>query len=935
MRSKTLVILGSFVVGAVLLINACEGGDDKSPLQMRAPDVTVEVQRIPADGISNVDVTVTVLSTDGKKVENVAVDFRSLDVADTTRSLGTLSQTTAITDADGQATVTLTSVESTQDTSAVVRASVSDTTGYILNPKTSANVQVAMAPPGAVVIVSSGRLDDEELEARLHAILLQRAQENAAERRKGLSAILGDPQGGEGTGTLGFDAVEQVVIFEGIVITLTSNKTQLPADGVSTATIEARVRTTRGINVQSMPLIFSAREGKITPTGTTDQFGSATATLTAAITDSTQDIVIVRMGYTIVDTLLQTYVQPVLTISADDASIAADGSSTTTARARLLTPAGNPVAGASVAFTLSGPNDASITVQGTTSSAGEATAILKAGGTAGTSTITASFSSLTAATAVQLLGLNVSLTPAKTTILANGTATTTITLVAKTQTTNVAVVGKEVTFATNLGTMPATSSTDASGIATVNLKSATTAGTATVTAVIGTVTVTTTVDFTATANISVELSSSATRLLRDGQDETAITASVVDGEGNALQGRVVTFALTGQGTLSTTQPQQTGQGGTVSVGLLSDAAVADGNAQIIASSEGQSDTLDMPLRGLTLVLTSNPSAIVANGTNKSAMTLLVKETTTNAGVTGRSVQFATTLGTIIATKSTDLSGVASVDLTSGTTAGTATVTATLGTLSTTADVDFLVDTLTLNISAAAGSILRDGIATVDITITAQDPNGNLLNSRSVGWTVTGGSSATVFPDVGLTGQGALASGTHVTTLTADANSADAIATVTATVGGLTADVDIDLTGVSLTSFVQPDTILANGSETAVFTWQATRTTSGAVIPNHEIVIRKVSGPNVLLSDVSATTNSSGIATVTVKSTTNAGDLIMEAELGGVAKPDTLNLLQDQFSLTLASEESTLLRDGAESTDLTALVLDKFGDPVTDQRVDFA
>jgi len=911
MRSKPLLFLGSLVVVATLVIVACNGSSEDPPLALRAPDVTVDEQRIPADGISSVEVTVTVLSTEGMKAENVPIDFTARSVADTAQNLGTLSHTSVLTDAEGQATVSLTSIESATDTSAVVRAAVGDTTGtgVRVNPKTGAVVPAVSVPPGAVVIVSSAPLDEEELETRLHTVLLQRATERASERQRGLSSILGDPQTGEGAGSQAVDLTEQVVVFEGIVISLTSNKSALPADGVSTATIEARVRTSRGINVQSVPLIFSAGEGKITPTSTTDQFGSATATLTDAITDSTEDVVVVRMGYFLTDTLQVPYVQPVLTIAADDANIAADGSSTTTVRARLLTPAGNPVAGASVAFSLTGPNDASITVQGTTSSSGEATA-------------------------VQLLGLNVTLTPAKTSILANGSATTAITLLAKTQTTNVAVVGQEVTFATDLGTIPATATTNSSGIASVNLTSATSPGTATVTANLGTVTVTTTVSFTATANISVELTGAAERLLRDGQDKTTITASVVDGEGNALSGRVVNFSLTGQGVLSTTQPQQTSAGGTATVDLEADASTTDGSAQIIAISEGQSDTLTVPLRGITLVLTSSPAAIVANGTNRSTLTMLVKETTTNAGVPGRDIQFASTLGTIPATATTGLSGVASVELISGTTAGTATVTGTLGTLSTTTDVDLQAEALTVSIAAGSGSILRDGIATVDVTITAQDPNGNLLNDRDVSWAISG-SSASLFPAVGQTGQGSNPSGTHKTTLTADANSADATATVTATVGDSTASIAIDLTGVSLTSFVQPDTILANGTETAVFRWQATKTTSGAVIPSHQIVIRKVSGPNVLLSGIANSTDASGIATVTVTSTTNSGDLVMEAELGGVTRQETLHLLADQFSVALSSDEATLLRDGSQTAELKAVVLDKLGDPVADQRVDFA
>ena len=163
MRSKPLIILGSLVFAAVLAIVACEEAAVQ-PTDLQDPAVTVDETRIPADGISSVEVTVTVLSEDNKKVENVPIDFTARSVADTSQDLGTLSQTSAVTDASGQATVTLTSIESTRDTTARVSATVGDTTGAGLqyNPKTGAMAPVAPPPPGAVVLVSTRPLDDEE-----------------------------------------------------------------------------------------------------------------------------------------------------------------------------------------------------------------------------------------------------------------------------------------------------------------------------------------------------------------------------------------------------------------------------------------------------------------------------------------------------------------------------------------------------------------------------------------------------------------------------------------------------------------------------------------------------------------------------------------------------------------------------------------------------
>lgn len=1130
MRSNPLNRLGLFVIAVILVIISCQAADEGSPISISPFDWVPVTESIPADGVSELPLTVTVITPDGNTVQNVRVTFRAQDASDTSRTLGFLSQATVSSDANGQATTYLTSIESAVDTVCLVKASVgSDTSGWIVNPKTGTEVSVQRAPAGSIAIVSSGPLSEEEIEARLHTILLDRAYERAQVRRKGMGALLGgNPQGGSAAGINAADAAQLTVIFEGVLITLRSDKAELPADGVSQATITTTVATTSGAQVGDTDLRFAVREGVITPVATTNEYGIAIATLTSAITDSTRDRIVVRMGATLTDTLFQAYSQPVLTISADEATLPADRNSATSVRARLLTQEGIPIVGALVAFSLSGLDDVSLTVQGATNSDGEAIASLKAGQTAGTATVKASFSSLTASTTIELLGLNVTLEVAKPIILANGFSTTRITLVAKTQITNVAVVGQTVTFATDLGTIPQTASTNSSGVAEVTLKSGTTTGTATVTAEIGGVTtqatvlftsaavvtlnlsssedsilrdrqetsvisvlvtdsnddevVNTTVNwslvgaspagaslstssgktnssgiasvtftgdaaavditasvqaavgtttgttdialegvtliltpektsiladgvssskitivaktttsnlavtgktvyfatnlgtipvtattnssgvavaslmssstagtatvtaqigglsvqtqviYTSSANVSVELSSDKAELLRDGQDNMTISAKVVDTNGSPLTGRVVTFALSGSGALSTSQPQQTGSGGTASVTLEADAATGDGTATIIATSEGVSDTLDIPLAGVTLQLTASPVSIVANGTNNSKLTLLLKETTSNTGVPNRAIQFSTTLGTIPAATTTDASGLAQVTLTSGTTSGTATVTATLGTLTTTATVDLMAEALSLNLTADRGNLLRDGISTASIIITVQDPNGELLNGRAVTWSVAGGGS--LFPTVGLTGSGTDPAGTHSTTLTSNSGSSDATATVTVTVGDSTNAVAITLDGIAITSFVQPDTILANGSETALFTWQASKTTSGAVIPNHYIEITKISGPSILLSNVGGTTNASGIVNATVTSSTNAGDLILQAKLGGVTQQQSLHLLQDQFSVTLTSDDATLLRDGIESTDLTANVLDVQGNPVSSQRVDF-
>lgn len=739
MRSNLLVRLGSLAIAAILVVIGCESTkEDGAPVSFQDVVWQDAPVYVPADGLSQVELTVTVLTEDGKRVRNVGLTF--------TATLGTLTQEFVRTDQNGQAITYLISIASTTDQTSIVDAAITDTTGYYINPKTGVSMQLDRAPPGSVAIVSDHTLTDEELEARLHAILLERARENAQERRRGLGAVLGAPGQGQGAGSGQASADELTVIFEGVTIELTSDTSQLTADGVSIAGITVRARTvTRRVNLADRDITFTAVEGRITAGATTDQFGVANAILTSAITSAAVDTVHAYLGPSLSVTLIQSYVQPVLTVQADDTSLPADGTTTTAVRARLLSPAGKPVVGAQISFTLSGLGDASITPTGNglTNVNGEAIAILKAGQSAGTATVTATFNALT-------------------------------------------------------------------------------------------------------------------------------------------------------------------------------------------------DNVDVDVQDLVLDVTATPTAILANGQSQSTISVLVTESGTNSAVVGASVQFSTTLGSIIPTATTDESGVASVNLTAGTTTGTATVTATLGTRSNTTTVDMLPLDLNISLetSSPTGSILRDGDDTVELTVNVLDPNGDPLNNIRVTWITTVG---TIFPATGFTGAGANNPGTHLTVLRADAGAADATATVTVTVADSTDALPIIFRGITITAAgVQPDEILANEdpSNIAVMQWRVTETTTGNLVANHPILISKISGPDVIFSSIATVTDGSGLAEAVISPTAQAGSLVMDAAIGAISTQQTLTLLQDGLSVSLRASPTFLLRDGIEQTMLIATVTDTLGDPVEGKRIDF-
>jgi adhesin/invasin len=421
----------------------------------------------------------------------------------------------------------------------------------------------------------------------------------------------------------------------------------------------------------------------------------------------------------------------------------------------------------------------------------------------------------------------------------------------------------------------------------------------------------------------------------DGEAETDLKARLLSPTGTPVVGAKIQFGVT-SGPVDVVLAQfgtgQTDSNGEAFASIK--AGQTAGTVAIQATFSTLTANTSVTLQDINLTVSSQPAAIVANGTNKSTISVLVTEAITNAAIPGVSVQLSTTLGSIPPAAVTNASGVASAQLTAGTATGTATVTATLGTRNANTTVDLLANTLSVSVtsSSVTGSILRDGIDVTNISVLVQDPDGKLLSNLSAAWSVTatGGATPSVFPQSGQTG----ADGTHSTQLMSDSGTLDAIATVQVDVGGVIQTIDIDLRGITITPLgANPDTILANRVDNSLIQWQATETTTGSLIKNHSILITKVSGPGVILSDASETTTAGGTAGITARSTSAAGNLVMRAKMGLVEVDQTLVILADQLAVAASADDMVLLRDGTEESNLTISVTDRFGDPVEDQRVD--
>jgi Invasin, domain 3/Bacterial Ig-like domain (group 1) len=231
----------------------------------------------------------------------------------------------------------------------------------------------------------------------------------------------------------------------------------------------------------------------------------------------------------------------VLTLSANPSKIGLNGRSTITIVGRK--PDGNPLnPGTEVRLTTDrGTIDPVVTVgQG-----GVATATLRADGRPGTATVSAATADASVDTSVQIgesddTRPTLIVTASPNNVPVGGTAT--ITVIARNADGTPVAAGQQVILTSNLGTIePNRPRTQNDGTATATLRAGDQAGTATITAVLGTSeaeTAEVTIRDAATA-ISVQANP---RTIQRAGGEVTLTAFVTNSQGLPIQGAPVTFA---------------------------------------------------------------------------------------------------------------------------------------------------------------------------------------------------------------------------------------------------------------------------------------------------------------------------------------------------------------------------------------------------------
>lgn len=309
---------------------------------------------------------------------------------------------------------------------------------------------------------------------------------------------------------------------------------------------------------------------------------------------------------------------------------------------------------------------------------------------------------------------------------------------------------------------------------------------------------------------------------------------------------------------------------------------------MLAGCGGGSDTLTAPSNpgggngggtgstAATISVTSNVPQIPADGSSGATITATVRDANSNF-VQGATVTFSANAGGLAVNASgvTDANGAVTATLTAaGTAAGsTITVTARVGTnnVSGSTNVSVVAISQTLSLATDSAQIPSDGTRDATITALLRGANNQALSGIAVNFEATSG---VVTPATATTD----ANGRATAKVNAATDPTNRRITVTArTASGTASTIPVDVTGTALSVTGPQSLVLGNqGTYTILLT-----NSGGAGIPLTQVTLTSARGN--ALAPATATTNSSGQATVQLTASTAGSDTITASALGLTAQ----------------------------------------------------
>lgn len=513
-----------------------------------------------------------------------------------------------------------------------------------------------------------------------------------------------------------------------------------------------------------------------------------------------------------------------------------------------------------------------------------------------------------------------------------------------------AVPDETIRFSTDKGTLKSQDvKTDENGIAEAELFAPVPPDTATVTASYGELSLQTSVSFTqGSGAASITLEPEFIEIPADGKSSVKITAELSNNAGMPVESNTPVSFSTSMGTFGngseiyTTSIPDTS--GFITVSLIAD--TNPGIANVICTSGGVSQKISIKFTGsgteqvpatITLTPASGTVTIPADGTSSTPITAEVKDASGNA-VSGVTVTFSTSRGTIPTSAQTDDNGKVIVSLTASASSGVAEITCRAGGISQKTTVEFAGGSdavpATISLTSAATSIPADGRSSVSITADVRDSSGSPVPRGTV---LT---FSTTLGSIPSSSQ-ADANGRAIVSLTSSLTSG--VAEVTCRAGSVTQKTTVEFKGGSdsavatISLSAEKSEIPADGKSSTSIT-ATLKDSFGQAVPKGTSVSFSTSLGRIPNS--TGYTNDSGMLTVALISGTTAGSAEITCWAGSVSQKVTVEFTKDTgpvtaAKLSLLSSQNTVKSDNSDKAELTAVALDADNAAVEDVTINFS
>ena len=481
--------------------------------------------------------------------------------------------------------------------------------------------------------------------------------------------------------------------------------------------------------------------------------------------------------------------------------------------------------------------------------------------------------------------------------------------------------------------------TDDTGIATLRYYAPDNAGTATVTAN----TSDSTADPIKINIVPKEITVTATPENISTGGTSTISAKVTDKNGNPVDYELVTFAVD-IGSFSSWKTSASDSDRTNDTGIATVTYYAPDNTGIATVTANTSDSTADPIKinivSKEITVTATPENISTGGTSTISARL------TDASGNPVSYELVTfTLDIVFGSFSsrkisatdsnhTDYTGIATVTYYAPDNAGTATVTAkAFGSTSGNSIIEiYAEDVHSITVNSGSSSIVANGTSNTAIMANVRDANGNNVeDGTEVTFTTTAGdidNPDDVITDTQVSVTTKTTNGVATAILTSPTNLGTA--TITATVGGVSDSTSVNfipgaVDTINLTA--SPNNLTADGVSTSTIRAVVIDANDNPV--GGETISFLVTTGTGTLSDATAITNSSGIATVTYTSSETAGTETINAASTNETTDDVdIELVTASIgSVSISAGAESIKADGVSQTVISATVLDVNGDNV--------